>query len=948
MIKLPDIKVDFALKTHDSEIDIQYFFEQYKGSTKLSFTSQLSLQFSIILGNYLKFVKNITHLDIKILPNQISSAGISGIAKGLWFLENLNYLSLEIQNNNISEQGCWGLCQGLQTLQGLKTFYLIIGECNYIKDQGVEAISQSIKHLFQLEKLALVFQENQLGSDSGQHLGQGIKDLKKLKKFLLTIEPGNQILSEGAQGISKGLRQLNNLEVLQIIITHNKIGKVGFDSLGEALYSLKSLQKLSLSLTQVNIKLNESNAISQAVKKLTNLNYLFLDIQKDQEIGSSISNLVNLSYLNIKLSDKIGLLGVINFGQGLKRLSNLNELYILVEKFNNTQVQGVQEICESLKNLQNLQKLSFIIENNNSIQSEGAVHIGNSLKFLKKLKYLKLHILRDNNISFEGAQKIGESFSELQNLQTLNLEIGDLNHITSQGLISISEGISNQMSLQDLKIIVKSQNQINNQQGYNTFSKNINKLKQLTNFHFEIGCENLSQIGEIYTDMKNLQKLSIIIATENHIRNSAGIGLGFHNLTNLTNLTLQIDSGNELGEDGVCKIATGLSHLLNLTHLRLTFGSKNHVKNGGVIGLGRNISALKKLEELYLQIFEDNQIGEEGILSLSSELSKLQSLKKLDLNIYEPYVISAIALLENNTSLTNEMFNLSNMTRNEFYFQRSTKEELELLKIPYYFNMFLNCNLSGVGQGLKLLSSLTSLTIQQYKQKPNILGLTDLYHSIQELPNLRSLEVSFLNCPFPCELIRKLCECFGKLVNLESLTFIINQLVIEEKEKCQIPSLGTSLKKLVNLQKLCFNINYEFAEESYKKLGYGINSLKNLQSLEFLAYDYKQVQGWFSEIKNLKTLILNYKFETPSRAQNTTMFQQIFNEISHIKTLNCFKIINYKGYIMGIFQFPVLNILNALRQLRYFEINNSTLKQEKQHLLNQAYRTQKRLISLKI
>ncbi|KAL4464679.1 hypothetical protein ABPG74_011240 [Tetrahymena malaccensis] len=915
---------------------------------KLSFASQLSLQFSIILGNYLKLVKNITRLDLKILPNQISSAGISGIAKGFWFLENLNYLFLEIQNNNIGEQGCQGLSLGIQTLWKLKTLHLIIGECNYIKDQGVQAISQSIKYLFQIEQISLAFSDSQLGPSSGQYLGQGILGLKNLKEFMLTIESGNQILSEGIQGLSQGLSQLNNLEVLQLIIIHNKIGKEGFNSLGEAMLCLKKLQKLSLNISQENIKLNDQRTISQAIKELGNLNYLFLDLQKDQEIGLSISNLVNLNYLNIKLSNKIGLLGVVNFGQGLKRLINLTELCILVEKFNNMQAYGVQEICESLKNLQNLEKLSFIIENSNSIQSEGATYIGNSLKYLKKLQFLILHILRDNNIQFEGAQKIGESFSELQNLQVLNLEIGNMNHITSQGLVSISEGISKQKNLQDLRIVIKSQNEVNDQLGYNTFAKNINKLKQLTNFHFEIDCENLTQIGEIYSDMSNLQKLSFIIATENHIRNSAGIGLGFHNLINLTHLTLQIDSGNEIGEEGACKIASGLSHLINLTNLKLTFGSKNYIKNGGVIGLGIHISALKKLEELYLQIDEENQIGEEGILSLSSELSKLQLLKKLDLNIYEPYVISAISLLQNNTNLTNDMFKLCDSTRNEFYFYRSTKEEQDLFKIPYYFNIYLNCNLLGVSQGLKVLSSLTSLTIKQYKQKPNILILTDLCHSIQELPNLMSLDISFLSCPFPREYIRKLCECFGRLINLESLKFVINNLEVEEKGKCQIPSLGTHIKKLTCLKNLTFNINYKFAQESYKKLGQGINSLKNLQSLEFLVYDYTQVKGWFSELKSLKTLILNYKFNSLSVAQNSSMFDQIYQEISHFKALNCLKIINYNSFLIKIFQFPAIKILEELRQLKYLEINNSSSRQEMKNLLRVAYRTQKRLITLKI
>ncbi|KAL4508151.1 hypothetical protein ABPG72_021524 [Tetrahymena utriculariae] len=947
MIKLPDIQRDFTFKTHDSEIDIQYLFEQFKGSKKLSFSSQLSLQFSIILGKYLKLVRNITHLDIKILPNQISSAGISGIAKGFWFLENLNYLSLEIQNNNIKEQGCQGLCQGIQTLLNLKTLHLIIGQYNYINDYGVQAISQSIKYLFQIEKMLLVFQDNQLGLRSGQYLGQGIKNLKNLKEFMLTIESGNQILSEGMQGISQGLCQQINLEVLQMIINHNKIGKVGIDSLGEAIKCLKKLNKLSLSVSYENVKWNESNAISLAVKELGNLNYLFLDIQKDHEIGLSISNLVNLNYLNIKI-DKISLQGLVYFGQGLTRLLNLSELCIFVEKYNNVQVCGVKEICESLKDLQNLEKLSFIIDNSNWLQSEGAVQIGSSLQYLKKLQYLKLHILRDNNISLEGAQKIGESFSELQNLQVLNLEIGNLNHITSQGLVSISEGISNQKNLQDLKIIVKNQNEINDQSGFNIFSKNINKLKQLTNFHFEIGCEDLSQIGEIYADMNNLQKLQFLVTTENHIRNSAGIGVGFLNLINLTHLTLQIDSGNQIGEDGACKIATGLSHLLNLTYLKLLFGTKNYIKNGGIIGLGRNISALKQLEDLYLQIDEENQIGEEGMLSLSNEISKLQSLKKINLNIYESYVMSAISLLQSNTSITNDMFKICNNTTNEFYFQRSTKEELELLEIPYYFKIYLNCNLQGVSQGLKVLSSLTSLTIQQKQQKINFLVLSDLCHSIQELQNLRALEISFFNCQFPCELVRKLCECFGRLVNLESLIIVINNLVVEEKGKCQIPSLGTQLKKLVSLKNLSFIINYNFAQESYKKLGQGINSLKNLQSLEFLVYDFQQVKGWFSEIKNLKTLILNYKFNNSSDAQNCSMFQQIFQEISHIKTLNCLKVINYKSYLITIFKFPVKQILEVLKQLRYFEINNSTSKQEKQHLLNLAYRTQKRLVSLQI
>ena len=244
----------------------------------------------------------------------------------------------------------------------------------------------------------------------------------------------------------------NNLYKLYLLNPNTKyviLGNTFNEPLGHSLSNLVNLKTLFLPVkydsalidTSTNIKSIEINSFHQLELLPEHLEDLTFANNINQELGSSLDNLINLKYLTLGNDfDK-------PLGDSLKSLTNLKSL-----KFENL---FDQNLSDSLYTLTKLESLTFgeyfhvnYSQSDNpfyyltnlkslTIFSNFIYSLGNSLSTLTKLKYLNLGDIRgelgnslDSLVNLEYLKifrltKIGDSFKNLTNLKSLT--IGKLN-----------------------------------------------------------------------------------------------------------------------------------------------------------------------------------------------------------------------------------------------------------------------------------------------------------------------------------------------------------------------------------------------------------------------------------------------------------------------------------------------------------------------------------------
>ncbi|EAR95578.2 hypothetical protein TTHERM_00079830 (macronuclear) [Tetrahymena thermophila SB210] len=141
-------------------------------------------------------------------------------------------------------------------------------------------------------------------------------------------------------------------------------------------------------------------------------------------------------------------------------------------------------------------------------------------------------------------------------------------------------------------------------------------------------CQQLEQI-------KGIKMLQLNILERNYV-NEKGIKYFTDCILSLkdqlSSLSLNFDTNNQIGEDSCDQFNQILNHHQNLKQLQLSIGSGENVKDK-TISIFEGVKQNKFLEKLQIKIGGYNYIGSQSLLPLESDEFKLQNLKELSLII---------------------------------------------------------------------------------------------------------------------------------------------------------------------------------------------------------------------------------------------------------------------------------------------------------------------------
>ena len=364
--------------------------------------------------------------------------------------------------------------------------------------------------------------------------------------------------------LSDGLKHCTNLKILDL--SCNRIGDKGAVSLAEGIQLAQTLGKLNLSLNRIGDV--GAMAVANATKclvylccnSITNTN----DILKHAVSGHNVDfHTLTFSGCDIGDSDAESLLHFLEKSSlidpkaplSTKTVQCYSSVHILDISSNYMSFHGAVALSSCLKYFPHLEELHINNDGVGALDAIANVLSGN----LHKLK------ISNNSISCSGAKSIADALKHCTHLEELN--IND-NRIGEDGACVLAS------SLYNLK-------------------ESLLKL-DISNNSIKSGCVNV--IADVLKQYKHLTELNI--------------------------------SGNYIGEDGACVLASSLCNLKE-SLLKLDI-SNNSIKSGGVKAIANALKQCKHLGELNIS---GNYIGEDGACVLASSLCNFKkSLHKLDIS----------------------------------------------------------------------------------------------------------------------------------------------------------------------------------------------------------------------------------------------------------------------------------------------------------------------------
>ncbi len=320
----------------------------------------INIEILDLSGNEIEEIKGLETLTnlIELYLGMYNDGDINGNeVKEIKGLKNLKKLEiLDISFSSITE------IKGLEKLRNLRELYL---EGNHISE------IKGLEHLNKLQVLNLARNEkiNEL---------KGLENLINLQELCL-----GRYDEEGFNRIEeiKGLDNLINLRILDI--SDNMVSKI----------NLKKQKKLNILFLQNN----EMNKIPDGLENLTNLEYLFLDMNYFHEI-EGLENLINLKYLNLG-SDRITKI------KDLENLENLDQINVNLDENLKQEIRMKQKILpkrfEAKNFAQILVEYCKII-----IEEEEKAKIKEQKQ--KEIYYPILLKLKDKAFEFKENEKIAE------------------------------------------------------------------------------------------------------------------------------------------------------------------------------------------------------------------------------------------------------------------------------------------------------------------------------------------------------------------------------------------------------------------------------------------------------------------------------------------------------------------------------------------------------------
>ncbi|KAL4512641.1 hypothetical protein ABPG72_020478 [Tetrahymena utriculariae] len=435
--------------------------------------------------------------------------------------QNINPLSLtqlSISIDNIEDSITEKLDDFLRNILNYRNiikFYLSIGDCELFTIQSFQLMSDSLSNLQYLQDLTLNFYENNVfGPQSARCLANAFKNLPELEQLSLDIGNFNYINEDGSHYLAQGIKSLINLRKLTFKLRGCNIQKQGAIKIGDCQQHLTSLVIFHLHIGQDKIESEGANWIGKAIKYLSNLNQLTIQIGQQNQIKK---------------------IGACALGDGMQYLTNLNSLDLAINESNNIESCGISAICKAFSKMNYLKFLNLDFGEDNQIKSSSIQEISEAIKFLDHVRLFKITI----NISEFTSNYVNERVNMIRLIDPLNINF-KYEVFTNKILNEISSQ-SDQLFFQKnfLKIITEFYD--SQEKHKNTFLdiESIHQIPSIKELQIKLDSNlNLGQEGcsKLADSMKQLQSLEGLKINFNYHQIGSGLLQFGKSLSLLTNL----------------------------------------------------------------------------------------------------------------------------------------------------------------------------------------------------------------------------------------------------------------------------------------------------------------------------------------------------------------------------------------------------------------------------
>ncbi|EAR94996.1 hypothetical protein TTHERM_00516300 (macronuclear) [Tetrahymena thermophila SB210] len=343
------------------------FTNLYEHTQGIVLNIQAAQEVSLITN---QMIKEDTELVLNFSKKPLTQQEAKKIGSDLATLTNLRHLTIILENNHTQTESVHEITQALSVLTGLNHLHINLYG-NKLGDEFSTQLGAQISHLTNLESLHFEIGMNDLSSASVQNLVAHFGVLTNLKKFTFDAKY-NKItdVSSLSQSLSHFATSL----------THLNVSFGGF-----------SLSKNSLTL-------DSQKSLVRAIRQLTNLTHLVLD----------------LGYTDLENSSAIEL------SQSLKDLTLLRQVNLQLYQ-NPLESRAASKIVKRLVKIQRLNDVVVNFNFNDKIKLEGATEIINSFRQMHQLQHLDLSLIKvgvekDQQVSLRDdltKNKLGSAFEKV-------------------------------------------------------------------------------------------------------------------------------------------------------------------------------------------------------------------------------------------------------------------------------------------------------------------------------------------------------------------------------------------------------------------------------------------------------------------------------------------------------------------------------------------------------
>jgi len=318
----------------------------------------------------------------------------------------------------------------IKALKNLNSVDLHLIECQDLTNKSLRSMMTQIKSLFQLRTLKIVF---------GLCLNQGLDHL------------------------SRGIRRLNNLRILHLILQDSEkaLEDKNVEQLLTEVGKLEGLSEFSLHFEECSkLTGNCLHSIAGCLKKLGSLTKFSFIMSSCQgvpideglnELSQGLESLKILSVLKLyfMFCDGVKDLGLASLGEGIKGLKSLVSFDLVLKGCPNVGNQGLCSVLNQLKNCQMLKRILLNVDRNLDIGDPSLITLGFLVQELRELTDITLYFSSKTEMTEEGFQVLFESLKYLKNLKTLILYSESVG-CTDKNLLTLASNMKTWTSLSEL------------------------------------------------------------------------------------------------------------------------------------------------------------------------------------------------------------------------------------------------------------------------------------------------------------------------------------------------------------------------------------------------------------------------------------------------------------------------------------------------------------------